>query len=96
MSSQPTKQALLDEVPQEFDTDTLRFDGLRGTRAAHLSAEALESRLAALEPAPRHHGGHRDQKLVFFPRCEVHVASLFIATRAWEQPLRPQARRLPA
>lgn len=56
MSSQPTKQALLGEVPQEFDTDTLRFDGLRGTRAAHLSAEALESRLAALEPAPKDEG----------------------------------------
>ncbi|MFK7991182.1 MAG: MOSC domain-containing protein [Sandaracinaceae bacterium] len=56
MSTNPSKQALLHDVPRTFDTDTLQFDGLRGDRAAHLSPAALESALNALPPAPADEG----------------------------------------
>ena len=31
---------------------------------------------AALQPAARHHGGHRDQQLVFFARRQIHASTL--------------------
>lgn len=52
----PSKEALLCEVPATFDTTTLSFEGLRGDPAFHLSPEALEARLAALPPAPTDRG----------------------------------------
>ncbi len=54
--SQPTKAQLLEEVPKTFDTTKLRFDGLRGDAARHLSREALEAAIAALPPAPKDEG----------------------------------------
>ena len=55
-SSQPTKEQLLEEVPSGFDTTKLRFDGMRGDPAAHLSPADLQAALAALPAAPTDRG----------------------------------------
>ena len=49
----PTKQELLETVPATYDTERLRFEGLRGDVTRHLSREELIARLHALPPAPR-------------------------------------------
>lgn len=56
MTENPSKQALLREVRNDFDTDSLQFDGLRGDRSAHLGPDALAAALNALAPAPKEKG----------------------------------------
>jgi hypothetical protein len=56
IASEPTKEELLRTDPRRFDTDSLRFVGLRGDAARHLSRERLEAGLAQLPPAPRDEG----------------------------------------
>jgi hypothetical protein len=53
---EPSKEELLTARASAFDTDALRFVGLRGDRSRHMSREALESALAALPPAPLDEG----------------------------------------
>ncbi|MDQ2646791.1 MAG: hypothetical protein M3020_23510 [Myxococcota bacterium] len=53
---EPTKEELEVAEPASFDTETLRFEGLRGDRARHLTRAALEAAIARLAPAPRDAG----------------------------------------
>jgi hypothetical protein len=56
MSEPSTEQLSGLKVAAGFDSESLRFQGLRGDRARHLGREALEAALAALPPAPRDEG----------------------------------------
>ncbi|MGD8862427.1 MAG: hypothetical protein PVI30_20615 [Myxococcales bacterium] len=53
---EPSKQELLRTDPRRFDTDSLRFEGLRGDSARHLGRRALEAGLLGLSAAPRDQG----------------------------------------
>lgn len=53
---EPSKQELLRTDPRRFDTDSLRFEGLRGDSACHLGRRALEEGLLGLPAAPRDEG----------------------------------------
>lgn len=48
--TEPTKAELLEA--RQYDTERLRFTGLRGDPARHLDHDALVAALAALPPAP--------------------------------------------
>ena len=50
-----TKEELLDARPGSIDTDSLRFEGLRGDSRRHLDRQALEAGISALH-APRDEG----------------------------------------
>lgn len=52
----PTKEELLSAAPGSIDTESLRFDGIRGDARQHLSRVQLEAAFAELPPAPRDHG----------------------------------------
>jgi hypothetical protein len=55
--SEPSKEELLNMQPeQRFDTESLRFEGLRGDVRRHLGRAALEAAVAALPAAPRGEG----------------------------------------
>ena len=52
----PTKEELLTAAPGSIDTESLRFDGIRGDARQHLSRVQLEAAFAELAPAPLDHG----------------------------------------
>lgn len=54
--TEPTKAELLEATAGAFDTDTLRFEGMRGDASKHLDREALVARLAALPQVPTERG----------------------------------------
>ena len=53
---EPTNEELQVAEAGSFDTETLRFRGMRGNAAQHLTRAALEAAIAQLEPAPRDEG----------------------------------------
>jgi hypothetical protein len=53
---EPSKEALLTEVPASFDTAQLKFDGLRGDALFHLSASELDRKISELPDAPMDKG----------------------------------------
>ncbi len=53
---EPTKEELEVAEPKSFDTETLRFAGLRGDRVRHLTRAQLETAIAGLPPAPLDEG----------------------------------------
>jgi hypothetical protein len=54
--SELNTEQLSGSKPEGFDSESLRFGGLRGDRTRHLGRAALEAALAALPPAPRDEG----------------------------------------
>ena len=52
----PSKAQLLAARAEDFDTESLRFAGLRGDRLRHLDRARLERALARLPTAPRDEG----------------------------------------
>lgn len=69
---EPTKAELLEAKAGTVDTDALRFDGMRGDSALHMSRAALEAGLAALSPAPRD-TGHVDMLVARGARGERNL-----------------------
>lgn len=53
---EPTKDELLSAEPKLFDTDSLKFTGLRGDKARHLGRAELHAAIQALPPAPTEEG----------------------------------------
>ena len=54
--TEPTKAQLLEMKAERFDSDSLRFQGLRGDVKRHLGYAELAAATAQLPPAPRDHG----------------------------------------
>jgi hypothetical protein len=53
---EPTKEQLLEMKAERFDSDSLRFQGLRGDLQRHLGRAELEAAIATLPPAPLDQG----------------------------------------
>lgn len=56
MSDEPTKEQLFSTQAGSYDTDRLRFTGLRGDASMHLDDPALRAGICALPAAPREVG----------------------------------------
>ena len=54
--TEPTKEQLLEMKAERFDSNSLRFEGLRGDARRHLGRAELAAAIAQLPPAPRDQG----------------------------------------
>jgi hypothetical protein len=55
-TTDPTTEELATTTPEDFPTDRLTFDGLRGAARLHLGKEELLEKIQALPSAPCDHG----------------------------------------
>jgi hypothetical protein len=83
--TEPTKEQLLEMKGERFDSDSLRFRGLRGEVRRHLGRAELEAGIVQLPPAPRDEGTV-DLLLARGPAGERQLPSEVVLTAAGGMP----------